>query len=157
MQSDELQELVKKCPVYQKYVPNDKQPSNTTTSKLNECMYEGITSYESASNALVHIDSCLSKIIEKENDDCEPKSKISKRQNSLYQGVAFESWINNHIYPLFDVKCNKEEVQLLQCIPENLDPNQKACLKSLIVSIEKGIEPIIPIIESLVLMEHDEL
>ena len=111
------------------------------------------------------IDSCLSKIIEKETEDCEPKSKISKRQNSHYQGVAFEAWINNHIYPFFDVKCNKDEVQLVhlfQCIPENLNPNQEACLKSLIVSIEQKIEPIIPIIESrkfssLFFMEQDEV
>ena len=38
LQSDELQELVKKCPVYQKYGLNNNEPSNNTTSKLNECM-----------------------------------------------------------------------------------------------------------------------
>ena len=63
------------------------------------------------------------------------------------------------------MKCNKEEVQLVhlfQCIPENLNPNQETCLKSLIVSIEQKIEPIIPIIESwkfssLFLLEQDEV
>ena len=97
--------------------------------------------YESASKALDHIDSCLSQTIEiGTDDDCGPKSKKSKRQNSLYQGVAFEAWINNHIYPLFEVKCNKEEKQLFalfQCVPEDLYPNQEECLKNLIVSIEK--------------------
>ena len=97
-------------------------------------------SFESASKALDHIDSCLSKTIETGTEDCGSKSKKSKRQNSLYQGVAFEAWINNHIYPLFEVKCNKEEKQLFalfQCVPEDLYPNQEACLKNLIVSIEK--------------------
>ena len=102
-------------------------PTMAKISELWDLVY--FRSDESLKNAINHILPCLSLIVQR--DDCETRSMKTKRQNSFYQGTGFE------------VKCNKEKLlsSMFQCIPKDLypnpTPNQEACLRTLIVSIEK--------------------